>query len=119
MSQAAATATPWDALLRPRSRRAAVDPCATIDSKAGTKVGLLLGELAARDSATTLTLSVCADLSSRQVWGLLKGPRDIGQVRFANGRWELAREFAGRDLERAAALLRDAGWRVERPRQQA
>lgn len=111
-----AAASPWDALLKPPPRRgpAAVEPCAT-EAKEGTKVASLLAELAARDSATTLTLSVCADLTARQVWGLLKGPRDIGQVRFAAGRWELVRTFAGRDIERAAALLRDAGWRVQRP----
>jgi hypothetical protein len=110
-------AGPWDQLLRlpplriePRGE--SVEPPA----RAGTKLAGLLAELAARElRPTTLTLALCADLTPRQVWGLLKQPRAIGQVRFEGGRWSLVREFAGRDVERAAALLRDLGWRVERP----
>ena len=115
MRTAAPVAGPWDALLKARrAPRAAADLRAT-EAKAGTKVAGLLAELESRDSATTAALAASADLTQRQVWGLLKGPRDAGQVRFADGRWELVSGFAGRDIERAAALLRDAGWRVERP----
>lgn len=109
-------ASPWDVLLRgPRIRiqpdRAEQDA----DVKAGCKLARLLDELGQRDSATTLTLCACAELSSRQVWGLLKGPREIGQVRYAEGRWSLVRGFAGRRVERAAALLRAQGWHVVPP----
>lgn len=110
------TASPWAALLSGEPIRLtpsseAVEPLL----RSGTKLSGLLALLAERDSATTHTLSVCADLTSRQVWGLLKAPRDFGQVRFDAGRWSLVREFAGRDVERATALLRDLGWRVEAP----
>jgi len=74
-----------------------------------------LRPLAMCGTATTLTLADRADLTSRQVWGLLKAPRALGQVRFDGGLWDLVDGFAGRDLERAAALLRDHGWRVEPP----
>lgn len=109
-------ASPWDALLRPQQRRL-MEPGAAPDARQpSTKVATLLALLAERDSATTLTLSVCADLTSRQVWGLLKAPLDFGQVHFADGRWSLSRSFAGRDIERAATLLRSKGWRVAPPR---
>lgn len=109
-------AGPWDALLHvaplrmtPRGDDGAVE------ARAGTKLAGLLAELQACGTATTLSLAVRCDLTQRQVWGLLKAPREIGQVRFGGGRWEIAHGFAGRDMERAAALLRERGWRVEPP----
>lgn len=109
-------ATPWDALLKALPMRLRIEPDqGASEARPGTKLSGLLAELASRDSASTLTLAVCSDLTPRQVWGLLKAPRAIGQVRFDAGRWTLAREFAGRDVERAAALLRDRGWRVQAP----
>lgn len=107
-------AGPWDALLRSGPQRLG-DAVPEPDAKPNTKLAGLLAELAKHDSATTLSLAVCADLDPRQVWGLLKQPRAIGQVVFEAGRWHLVRTFAGRDIERAAALLRNAGWRVTPP----
>ena len=109
-------ATPWDALLRAVPRRSGLSRQEVLSWKpGGTKLAALLAVLAARDSASTLTLGACAELSSRQVWGLLKAPRAAGQVRFESGRWSLVRSYAGRDVERAAALLRSRGWTVEPP----
>lgn len=109
-------ASPWDILLRGPRMRIQSDPAAQdADVSAGTKLARLLDDLAKRESATTLTLCACAELSSRQVWGLLKGPLQIGQVRYAEGRWSLVQDFAGRRVQRAAALLRSRGWRVEPP----
>ncbi|MEY2686853.1 MAG: hypothetical protein RL375_1051 [Pseudomonadota bacterium] len=118
---ATATASPWDVLLKAQPCRFKVH-CpqdADVDAKPGTKLAGLLAELAERDTATTHTLAVCADLEPRQVWGLLKAPRAAGQVRFEAGRWSINRDWAGRDVERAAALLRDLGWTVAPPRAQA
>jgi hypothetical protein len=109
-------ATPWDALLHAgpvQMTPRADDPA--LESQPGTKLAALLHELAACGSASTLTLAVRADLTPRQVWGLLKTPRNIGQVRFEAGRWTLMPDFQGREVERAAALLRACGWRVQRP----
>jgi hypothetical protein len=108
-------ASPWDALLRGTPVPLRDESADAPDTKPGTKLAGLLAELAGRTDATTLTLSVCCDLTSRQVSGLLKAPRECGQVRFDGGRWSLVREFAGRDVERAVQLLRDRGWRVEPP----
>jgi hypothetical protein len=36
-------------------------------------------------------------------------------VFFNAGRWSLNRDWHGNDIERAAALLRDAGWIVRKP----
>lgn len=116
MSSEAIRAGLWDALLKaaPSTRRVDLKTEGG-QVKPATKLEVLLHELRQRDSATTLTLAVCAELTTNQVWGLLKNPRAIGQVRFDGERWSLVPEFAGRDVERAAALLREHGWRVEPP----
>lgn len=108
-------AGPWDALLLTARQTRVHMNLTDIGAKPATKLSGLLEELAARRDATTLTLSVCADLTPRQVWGLLKEPRACGQVRFAAGRWQLVADFMGRDVARAAALLRTRGWRLEPP----
>jgi hypothetical protein len=109
-------ASPWDALLhRPPARRARPAPP---DAQPGTKLSGLLQLLQERGSTTTLTLSVCADLSSRQVWGLLKHPRRCGQVRFDAGRWTLCQDFPGRDVQLAIELLRSKGYTVLKPKEQ-
>jgi hypothetical protein len=109
-------ASPWDALLKvPPQRISQPVPKEDGGAKPPTRTAELLAVLGQREDATTLQLAVCTDLTPRQVWGLLKQPRAIGQVRFEGDRWSLVREFAGRDVERAAALLRARGWRVEPP----
>lgn len=106
------SATPWDALLVPPMRR--IDEF-TDAARPDTKLASLLRQLSDRD-ATTLELANLEDMTSRQVWGLLKAPRACGQVQFESGRWSLAPDFHGRDVQRAIALLRDRGWIVERGR---
>lgn len=111
-----AMASPWDALLRARPMRLRTgDATEPVEPKPATKLSILLAELAEVRSATTASLCVRAELDSRQVWGLLKAPRDAGQVRFIDGRWSLNADWQGRDIERAAKLLRDAGWTVRAP----
>ena len=109
------TATPWDALLKAPPMRLAPPSVDDVDAKAGTKLAGLLHELASLRSAPTLTLCVSCDLTPRQVWGLLKAPRQRGQVAFDGQRWSLNTHYAGHQVERAAALLRDLGWTVEPP----
>lgn len=114
-----ATASPWDALLKasPQRLRALGDGehAAATEAPSGSKLATLLCELQARGTATTLTLSVCCDLDPRQVWGLLKAPRQRGQVFHEGGRWRLNTHYAGHQVERAAALLRELGWTVTPP----
>lgn len=115
-----AHASPWDALLRPHRpirlhTTAEPEPDAPQQARPGTKVARLLDELAQADSMPTLALCVRCDMTPAQIWGLLKAPRAAGQVSFRDGRWALNRDWRGRDIERAAALLRDAGWRVTPP----
>lgn len=113
-------ASPWDALLRPhrpiRLHTAEPEPDARQQARPGTKVARLLDELAQADSMPTLSLCVRCDMTPAQIWGLLKAPRAAGQVSFRDGRWALNRDWRGRDIERAAALLRDAGWTVKPPK---
>ena len=113
MSKTITTASPWDALLRaaPACRSAEASPEAT-ESKPGTKLAGLLEELATRESATTATLAVCADLEPRLVWGLLKTPRDRGQVRFEAGRWSLVAGARVCRAGRGAGSSTAAGARV-------
>lgn len=112
-------ATPWDALMSQpplRLRAPGTDPQAgATAAPSGSKLATLLCELQARGMATTLTLAVCCDLEPRQVWGLLKAPRQRGQVFHEGGRWSLNTHYAGHQVERAAALLRDLGWTVTPP----
>ena len=110
-------ATPWDALLRPHPAiRLRTDAeLGAQDARQGTKLARVLAELAEVDDIPTLALCVRCDLVPAQVWGLLKAPRAAGQVRFSAGRWALNRDWRGRDIERAVALLRGAGWRVMPP----
>ena len=104
-------ASPWAALLNPPTQWIDVD----CDDQPGTKLAGLLRQLSDRADATTSELASFAGMTSRQVWGLLKAPRACGQVQFANGRWSLAPDFHGRDVQRAITLLRNLGWRVEPP----
>jgi len=78
-------------------------------------VGALLAELETVQSLPTAALGARCDLDSRQVWGLLKTPRDAGQVRFDGGRWSLVQDYPGRDVQRAAELLRARGWKLTPP----
>jgi hypothetical protein len=115
-ARTAANPTPWDALLHPTPRRPApVAGEGALQARPGTKLAALLAELAGCESLPTLALALRADLTPRQVWGLLKAPRTAGQVRFEAGRWALVHDFAGRDVQRAAELLRAHGWRVQPP----
>lgn len=114
-----AAATPWDALLRSPLTPIRLQPFdgrpEPQQAREGTKLALLLAELAQVESATTLSLCVRAELEARQVWGLLKAPRDTGQVSHSKGRWTLNRAWRGREIERAVAVLREAGWTVIEP----
>lgn len=113
-----ATASPWDALLRNRRpiRLCCGDAAVAVDeARPGSKLAALLAALQELGSPSTLALALQADLTPRQVWGLLKAPRTDGRVRFAAGRWELVPDYPGADVARAAALLRAKGWRVMPP----
>lgn len=110
-----AVASPWDVLMKAPPIDMTSMVTNTGAEPTGTKLARLLAVLATVESATTLSLSVHTDLSSSQVWGLLKVPRACGQVKFSVGRWYLVKGFAGRDVERAAELLRERGWQVVAP----
>lgn len=109
------TATPWDALLKVPPQRMAPLQHDEPMVRGDTKLAGLLHELETLRQASTLTLAVCSDLTPRQVWGLLKVPRQRGQVAFDSGVWRLNTDYAGHQVERAAALLRDLGWTVTPP----
>jgi len=114
----AATASPWDALLRNRRpiRLCSGDAAVALDeARPGTKLAALLAALQELGTPSTLALALQADLEPRQVWGLLKAPRADGRVRFDAGRWELVPDFPGAAVARAVALLRANGWRVIPP----
>lgn len=114
------TASPWDALLKLR------EPI-TLQSfsaphlhqhqplESGTKLALVLNAIGA-DHRTTLSLAISCDLTTNQVWGLLKAPRADGQVNFDGERWSQVLAYPGRDVMRAARLLRSKGWIVEPPK---
>jgi hypothetical protein len=86
---------------------------------ATTKVGALPGYLRAGGPASTATLCLLVDVDSRAVWGLLKAPRQRGQVRYERGMWSAVDDYDRElqlDISTAAALLRRHGWTVRPPR---
>lgn len=112
---------PFDQLLKVCSRhtRAPKSPRPAASTSTGTKVGALLSHLRLHGASSTLSLCHVVDLESRLVWGLLKGPRDRGQVRCDDGVWSLCQDYdeaINAELSAAAALLRRHGWRVTRRR---
>lgn len=109
-------ASPWDALLKAQPQRRHAPPPADA-AKPSTKVGQIMFELAHCGPASTTKLAILTDLETRQVWGLLKNHRTNGQVKFADGVWQLVPGFDGHTLRvrKAAELLRKAGWRVQPP----
>lgn len=110
-------ASPWDALLK-LSQPVTLAPSTPAEPPApreDSKVAQLLGVLAVHSSFSTLSLCVACDLTSRQVWGLLKGPRAAGQVTYEAGRWALVPDYPGADVQRAVELLRSKGWVLTAP----
>ena len=99
--------TPTITTTRASADRASMDELAT----PGTRTAELLGYLS-HAPATTFSLAHLAEINSRQVWGLLKTPRERGLVSFdrRGGIWQLNTEFKGRAVEAACALLESKGW---------
>jgi|SanBayMetagenome_1026888.scaffolds.fasta_scaffold09620_4 hypothetical protein len=110
-------ASPWDALLTQSSIRMSprTQETGSEVSHSRGKTAAVLAELERHGSLETVTIGAICELETRHVWGLLKGPRARGQVSFEDGRWSLNRDWRGNEIERAAALLRDAGWTVRPP----
>ena len=84
----------------------------------GSKLGLLLQLLDRNGPMTTRELAEgCGGLTTRLVWGLLKGPLYRGQVVNwpTDGTWELAKDYQPSNVIKAAELLRSLGWRVDVP----
>lgn len=81
-------------------------------------MGTALAYLREAGPTSTMTLCHLLELESRLVWGLLKAPRQRGQVAFADGLWSVVDGYDARlraDLAAAARLLRSNGWRVLPP----
>lgn len=102
--------------------RVATQPPRTVPRSAiagDTRTADLLRLLDARGSMSTTKLAEAAGLSTRLVWGLLKGPRAAGRVAHDARLWSINRDFCpdihGADVQRAAELLRAHGWFVEPP----
>lgn len=87
----------------------------------------LLDHIAEAGPISTVDLCHALDLTSRQVWGMLKQPRDTGKVTYEHGMWartghEIAdwqaeidgAVMAAREAE-AVALLTSRGWTCIKP----
>ena len=84
----------------------------------GSRLGRLLQLLDRHGPMTTRQLAECCALTTRLVWGLLKGPLYRGQVVNwpIDGTWELAKDYQPGNVVKAAELLRSLGWRVDAPK---
>lgn len=86
----------------------------------GSLTDTLLGLLDCNGPMTTRDLCDAVGLThTKLVWGLLKQHLDSGQVRYTAilKLWELNRDFPGRDVQRAADLLKSHGWTCIAPKQ--
>ncbi len=110
------TATPWDALMRrPVVLRRQAAPTTAPDGKPLTKTAQLLAIIEQRRRVPTLALCAEVELGSRAVWGLLKTHKQAGQVRFDGTHWLMGDNYVPAKLQRAAQVLRQAGWTVVEP----
>ncbi len=112
------TATPWDALLAPagiHARSQVPTPTAAAQARPDSKLAIVLAEIGRHHCISTADLAKAASMPTKTIWGLLRLPRDRGQVAFADGKWALVHDYCGTDVMRAAELLRSKGWRVEKP----
>lgn len=80
-----------------------------------TLTGRLLALIDEHGRISTALLANTACLTSRQVWGLLKVPRERGQVRNDERGWSLNPDYLGHDVAQAVELLRSKGWTVTPP----
>ena len=94
---------------RPRVQRLTEVP------RPDTNTGRLLSVLDQRGPQSTVALVKASGLPSRIVWGLLKAPRDRGEVSHAGGLWTVDPDYPGANVVRACELLRAMGWRVAPP----
>lgn len=106
-------ASPWDALMRRSIARPR--PVLAPGEKPPTKTAQLLEIIAQRGRVPTLALCVEMDMPSAAVWGLLKIPRQTGQVLFDGAHWVMGDDFVPPKIQKAAQLLRKAGWTVIEP----
>lgn len=114
-----AKASPWDALLNPAAHKQcttpAIAPSEASQAQPESKLATVLAEMARHHSITTAALANAVDMTTKTIWGLLRLPRDRGQVTFDEGKWALAQDYHGADVMRAAELLRSKGWTVTKP----
>ncbi len=82
----------------------------------GTKTAEILAALA-HSPASSFGLAEITGLTNRQIWGLLKGPKDRGLVTYDpdSGIWTLNADYQGSAIERAKALLESQGWKCIPP----
>lgn len=114
------SASPFDQLLRMAAGQRARPPMPVPVRREGgtTKVATLLGYLREAGPASTSTLCHLVELDSRLVWGLLKAPRDRGEVIYSAERWSVVDGFDAEEranLMAAARMLRRHGWTVRAP----
>jgi hypothetical protein len=107
--------SPWDALIRRPIVRRQPAQSPTPDAKPPTKTAQLLQMIEDNGRVNTLTLCLEMDMPSMSVWGLLKIPRQTGQVRFDGTHWMMGTDYVPQKLQKAAQLLRQAGWTVVEP----
>lgn len=75
-----------------------------------TRTQELLDYISQHGMVTTKTLCGAFGISSRQVWGMLKAPRNAGKVTCFDGLWELSSAHDDRKVHEAVALLEGLGW---------
>jgi hypothetical protein len=113
---------PFDQLMRAALLRQTRPRLRTVVARDPARENLtrsLVEHLRRAGPAPTSSLCHVVDREPRLVWGLLKGPRQSGEVTYADGLWSVSVAFdesLQAELAAAAALLRRHGWVVRRVR---
>lgn len=109
------TANPFSALLEhAHAQHAKVLTSPSLVGRSHTKKLLRLIDM--NGALSSADLARATNLTTKQVWGLLKAHRAAGIVIFVHGLWSLNRDAVSkREINAAVSLLRRHGYQVIEP----
>lgn len=103
---------PFADLVRVATRPGPVAPVACSGRRDGESSTACLLRLLVDRAMSTLELQTATGLQSRQVWGLLKQPRNDGKVHFDGRLWRLDTRYVENKVASAIELLLSSGYEV-------
>lgn len=80
-----------------------------------SRAGQLIHVIEHAGPISTPQLAQRTGATTRQVWGLLKQPREAGRIDYYDGHWRISQRRDQRIVAAAAQALRDRGWTCTPP----